>query len=161
MKRRRVFGIVSFAIVTTLVMVSQPVLAAWVVVAQGKGITWVNNGGCDATVWGGATGNPVWVGDNIVFLYYVWWWDNRTGAEGSAVHNFTMIVTYSRLSGDLYAWTEPRTDGGGAFGSRVLNITIYNVQSPSTIRVDWIASVNSPDNPVCFAQDSTYAMFNI
>ena len=151
MEGERTLGIVSFAIATALILLANPVAATLWVGGTGTGVTEVEwNGSCSADVSGSGDQNlDVRSGDDVIFYYEVSWDDDRVPPAGRATHNFTMIVSYSRLVGDLYAWKEVPTYGDGG-GQDTLHITVYGVQPPATIGVVWLARITAPS---CYDDD--------
>lgn len=148
MRRRRIFGIASFAILAAVVMISYPVSASWVLIAEGYGVTSVSPSGCSAAV-DGYVRNPASSGDDVTALYHVSWSDTRTSGQ-RATHYFNITVSYSQTAPELYKERREPTDPGGG-GNAILNITIYGVQSGWTINVIWRAWVNAPSQ--CYAED--------
>ncbi len=153
MKNERTIGCATFAIVIAFIFVAQPVAARLVTGATGYGSTLVTTYTCDAEVYGAVPAVlDIDSGDDVIFYYYVSWADQRIYPSQAATHNFTMIVSYSKLSGDRYDWLEFSTDGN-TNGGTMRSITVYNVQPPAWISVYWIATITST-SPSCSDQDS-------
>jgi len=153
MKNERTIGCATFATVIAFMFLAQPVAARLVTGATGYGSTLVTTYTCDAEVYGAVPAVlDIDPGDDVIFYYQVSWDDQRSYPAQAAIHNFTMIVSYSKLSGDRHDWLEFPTYGNNN-GGTTRSITIYGVQPPASISVYWIASIYST-SPSCSDQDS-------
>jgi len=148
---------VSIAIVTALILCTQPVAGILRVVTTVSGDTYVDSYTCNAQVSGIVPRYlDVDPGDDVIYYYDISWDDIRNDGAQEAIHNFTMIISYNRTVGDKFAWKEVITDGGD-FGSDMSSITVYGILLPAQIWVHWYANITSL-TPSCSDSDGSYGV---